>query len=149
MPIPEPGLYRPSNLTKEQREADLAACYGVTVEQEITHEEAQRMRQILARFESESKPIQTIDLNNHPREQYIFQKFPMLVYRINETLKVNCEEQLNDALDLGWSKDASSFHDERTEDLKPAYQMEVQQAETRLAEAREATRRRRQTHEAA
>jgi hypothetical protein len=148
MPIPEPGLYRPSNLTPEQREADLAACYGVTVEQPITHEEAQRMRQILARFESDSKPIQTIDLNNPPREQYRFQKFPMLVYANGGTLKVNSEAQLAEALEAGWSTDAAIFHDQRSDDLKPAYQMEVQQAEAKLAEAREASRRRRTTEAA-
>lgn len=149
MPIPEPGLYRPSNLTPAQRAADLAACYGVTVEQQITHEEAQRMRQILARFEADSKPIQTIDLNNPPMEPYRFQKFPMIVYRGSKTLKVASDAQLDAAIDEGWSMDASKYHDNRDEDLKPAYQMEVQQAETKLAEAREASRRRRNGAEAA
>lgn len=38
------------------------------------------MRQIVQMNDAQRKPMQTIDLNNPPKEPYRFQKFPMIVY---------------------------------------------------------------------
>lgn len=87
----------------------------------ITHEEAERMRNILAKFDSspENKP-QQIDLNNPPKVPYTHQEFPRLVYaahydhafhshpdnshteKVDMTLKVNSQDELDAALADGY-----------------------------------------------
>ena len=105
-------------------------------QEQFTHEEIARMRQIIAQHDSGSNPITTIDLNNPPRQPYKFQPFPKLVYQSNKALKVHTQIQLDEALAEGWSEDASLYHDVQDDSLKPAYQMEVERAEAQLAEAR-------------
>jgi hypothetical protein len=77
MPIPA-GQYRPSNLTKQQRQEQLAAIYGVSMP--LTETEIARMRQLVLEHDSQAKKATIHDLNNPPKEQYRFQKFPMVVY---------------------------------------------------------------------
>jgi len=47
MPILEPSIYRPTNLTKEQQQSQLAAVYGVSRPPALSFEEVERMRQIV------------------------------------------------------------------------------------------------------
>ncbi|HVH87682.1 MAG TPA: hypothetical protein VM912_13225 [Terriglobales bacterium] len=161
MPIPEPSLYRPSNLTRQQRQEQLASIYGVPMN--LTPEEIERMRQIVQQHDSDRKPIQTVDLNNPPKQPYRFQKFPMMVYDLVNShpahdeerpsrngfgmdvfhvpakvisLMVQSEEQLQEALAAGWSEQAPDFSEERVEALSAAYQAEVEQVEERRRRGR-------------
>lgn len=162
MPIPEPGIYRPSNLTKAQQQAQLAAVYGVSMEQ-LTHAEIERMRAIVASHDGERKPMTTIDLNNPPKQSYRFQKFPMMLYDLENShpsheeerpsktgfgvevvhvaavvrsTTVNSEEELQQALAEGWSQEAPGFSEESEQPLSPKLQKEVDQVQERVARTR-------------
>ena len=162
MPIPEPAVYRPSNLTKTQRKEQLAAVYGVPMAPELTAEEIERMRQIVARHDSEHRPIQTFDLNNPPRQSYRFQKFPMMIYDHENSYPAHDEErtvirgslpvqeifhvpaklvskivhnqrELDQALEDGWSEQAPEFREEeREEPLSARYQAEADRIQSEL-----------------
>lgn len=164
MPIPAPERYRRSNLTKQQQQEQLAAVYGVPMAPEqLSAEEIQRMRQILATHDSEHKPMQTVDLNNPPRTGYKFQKFPMIVYDLANSragfdedrpsrngfgvdkfhvaakivsMTVNTEDQLSQALANGWSENAPEFREEREEPLSVQYQNEANRVQERIEETR-------------
>jgi hypothetical protein len=143
MPIPEPGLYRPSNLSKAQQQSQLQAIYGVPVNQELTYEEIQRMRQIVQQFDAERKPMQTIDLNNPPKEPYRFQKFPKMVYDLTRskpghlvTATVRSEDELQAAIQDGWSEQAPAFGDGIEEHLSPSLQAEAERVQGQIEEAR-------------
>ena len=71
----------------------------------LSFEEVERMRQIVQMHDAQRKPMQTIDLNNPPKEPYRFQKFSMIVYDLSQpsTLIVRSEE-LQAALADGWSQ---------------------------------------------
>jgi hypothetical protein len=142
MPIPEPGLYRPSNLTRQQKQEQLAAIYGVSM-QELSFEEVNRMRQIVANFDGQRKPMQTIDLNNPPKEAYKYQKFPMMVYDLSHStpqkivhMLVGSDEELNTALAHGWSEQAPAFSEEREEPLSAQYQAEAERVQDQINEAK-------------
>lgn len=143
MPIPEPAIYRPSNLTKEQRQEQLAALYGVTMAPELSHEEIERMRQIVQQHDSQRKPFQVFDLNNPPKQPYHFQKFPMMVYDLARSAPghivssiVHSEGELDSALRAGLSQQAPEFGDSSEGELSPAYADEARQLDGRLEDAR-------------
>jgi hypothetical protein len=138
MPIPEPGRYRPSNLTKQQQREQLAACYGVPMPQELSYEEVERMRQIIAQHDSQRQPMQTIDLNNPPRQPYRFQKFPMMLYgpTVGARMIVHSEDALESALAEGWQQEAPVTLGEREEPLSAAYQSEVSQIQRQIEETK-------------
>lgn len=168
MPIPEPGAYRPSNLTKKQQQEQLAAVYGVPMQtQQLTEVEAAQMRQILARHDSESKPVQIHDLNRPPQAPYRFQKFPMMVYDLENSYPsrdedqarrngmgiesvhipakvvsaiVNSEDELEQLLATGWSEQAPAFSEEREETLSAKYQNEANRVDEQI-EAKRSKRR--------
>lgn len=147
MPIPSPERHISSNLTKKQQQEQLAAVYGVPMPQQLTEVEVNQMRQILAQHDSQNKPMTTIDLNNPPKEPYRFQKFPMMVYDLehshparseeqlqrNNTLlevhipakvvfaTVGSEDELQSALQAGWSDKAPDFTAEEETPLSPRY----------------------------
>lgn len=130
--------------------------------QQLTQEEATRLRQILAQHDSEQAPVHTIDLNNPPRQAYRFQKFPMAVYdHLNsyasrdeerpgpngriETVHVaarivsrivNSEHELKAALADGWSELAPEFREEREEPLSAKYENEANRIQERIEHAR-------------
>jgi len=163
MPIPA-DQYRPSNLTKKQRQEQLAAVYGVSMTtQQLSETEIARMRQILLQHDSEAKKATIHDLNNPPKESYRFQKFPMALYDHQNSqpardedqpnrngagfvtvhiaarvvsMLVNSEEELQDALSSGWSQEAPEFREEREEPLSPKYQNEAARADSQLEEGR-------------
>lgn len=139
MPIPEPGLFRRSNLTKQQQEEQLQAIYGVSMPQELSFEEVQRMRQIVAQFDADRKPMQTIDLNNPPKEPYRFQKFPKMVYDLENSVPgslvtqvVRSQEELDSAIERGWSEEAPAFGDGRDEYLSPTLQAEADRVQEEI-----------------
>lgn len=164
MPIPEPGRYRPSNLTKKQQQEQLAACYGVSMStQQFSDAEVERMRQILASHDSQAKKSTIHDLNNPPKEQYRFQKFPMMVYDLQgsypsrdeerpksnslgfETVHVpakviskvvSSDQELESSINLGWSIEAPSFTEEREEPLSAKYANEAGRIDAQIEEKR-------------
>ena len=110
---------------------------------ELSHEEVERMRQIVQQHDAARKPMRTIDLNNPPREPYRYQKFPKMVYDLASsrpghlvTKIVRSDNELALALEEGFSEDAPPFGSTPEEHLSASYQTEVAQLETRLAEAR-------------
>jgi hypothetical protein len=102
-----------SNLTADQKAAELRALYGhsevVSMSKsktpQFTAAEIQKMREIVAAQEPE-KPKE-FDLNNPPKEPYTHQEFPKMVYFHGESLRhlvVENEEQLQELLAGGWSE---------------------------------------------
>lgn len=143
MPIPEPSRFRVSNLTAKQRREQLAALYGVTVNPELSREEIERMRQIVKQHDAQHKPLQVFDLNNPPKQPYHFQKFPMMVYDLEQSQPghvvsaiVSSEQELQEAMASGWSNEAPAYGDAREESLSPAYQQEADEVQRRVEEAR-------------
>lgn len=73
--------------------------------QELTHDEIERMRQIVLQHDqSTQKGMKEFDLNNPPKEPYRFRKFPMAVYDPDsgEAQNVENEAELAEALKEGW-----------------------------------------------
>jgi hypothetical protein len=169
MPIPEPGIYRPSNLTKKQQQDELASCYGVSMSEQISAADAEQLRQILQRYDLEHKPVQIINLNDPPKVSYKFQKFPMVVYDhrasqpAHEELRsaivgssvieemvhirakivsriVNSEAELQQALEDGLELNAPEFREDAEAELSAPLQMEAHAVEQKLAAARRAGR---------
>ena len=64
MPIPEPSISRPTTLTKEQQQSQLAAVYGVSMTTALTLEEVERMRLIVQMHDARRKPMHEL----HPSE---------------------------------------------------------------------------------
>lgn len=161
MPIPLPGPYRRSNLKKEQQKEQLAACYGVTMPKEITPVEAEQLRSILQRYDNDHKPVAIHNLNDPPKTQYRYQKFPKILYNHHEsepaheviksaivgnsvveeaihvrakvvTMVVQNEEALEAALADGWSENPPEYREEPEEVLSAKYQSEAEAADAQL-----------------
>jgi hypothetical protein len=110
MPINEAAGFRKVGLNKEQRHAQEAAVYGVPVSTEqitLTHDEAERLRAMLAQHDRQSMPKQ-FDLNAPPKEPYRFQEFPCVIYDHEErvTKVVHSEEERAAYLAEGWRREA-------------------------------------------
>lgn len=75
---------------------------------QLTHEEIERMREIVAQHDSTNKGgIREFDLNNPPKLPYRFQEFPRLVYH-HKTRKhktVHNAQQLKGAQGQGFVKE--------------------------------------------
>jgi hypothetical protein len=73
---------------------------------QLTHEEAERLRQILLQHDQQTqKGIKEFDLNNPPKERYRYQEYPRCIYHhtSGKTHIVHNEEQLKAHLAKGWS----------------------------------------------
>jgi hypothetical protein len=130
---------------------------------QLSETEVAHMRQILAQHDSEHKPMTTTDLNNPPREQYRFQKFPMMVYDLAHshpshdktqprsngagvetvhipakvvTSVIHSEDELQQVLMQGWSEKAPDFTEEREEPLSARYANEAHQVDEQIEAAR-------------
>lgn len=144
MPIPEPARFKPSNLTREQRRTELAACYGVHMQEQLTYAELERMRQIVQSADAQRQPMKTIDLNNPPREPYHFQSFPKMVYDLENSvpgkiayLVVQNGGELSDAIASGYSLTAPSFGDAPEEILSAKYQAEASNVQQEIERVRQ------------
>lgn len=109
----------------------------------LSHDEIERMRQIVQQHDSQRKPIQIVDLNNPPKEPYRFQKFPKMVYDLTHSEPghvvnriVRSEDDLEAALAQGWSESAPAYSDERIEPLSPVYAAQAQRVDEQLAAGR-------------
>jgi len=107
MSINESVKLRRSNLTKEQRREAEAAIYGLSTKQmidQLSPEEIERMRQIVAQHDQTNRPgIKEFDLNNPPRLPYRFQEYPKTVYdhEGRRSFIVRNREDEKEALDSG------------------------------------------------
>jgi hypothetical protein len=157
MSFSEPSIYRPSNLTEKQKREQLAICYGVEMNpKELTAQEAEQLRTLLARYDGQRKPITVTNLNDPPKTPYHFQKFPMMVYDheasfpahdetrtaivgssvLEETYHVRAhvasrvvhtEAQLKEALAEGWRETPPPFRELPPETLSDAALAEADQ----------------------
>lgn len=123
----------------------------------ITATDIEKMRHLVAQHDSTSKKTTIHDLNNPPKEPYRFQKFPMMVYDLKNshpakdvtrpkangagtelvhipakvvTQVIRSEEQLQAALDGGWSEEAPAFGAEPDNTLSPKYASEAGRVQT-------------------
>jgi len=117
---------------------------------QFTPEEVERMRKIVMEADQQ-KPVETIDLNNPKPKPYRFQKYPQMVYGVDDSGKtihmlVQSDEQLAQAIEDGWSEQAPVMEVIEEPYLSPALQREAdaKQAEIdaikreRMAKARAA-----------
>lgn len=108
--------------------------------QPLSAEEIQHMRQILAQHDAESKPVQTFDLNNPPRQPYVFQKFPMMVYATDGEghLVVSSEAELSAALKQGFTRTAPAQSEVALPQLSASLQAEADRVQEQLEANRRA-----------
>lgn len=134
MPLNEAGGYRRSNLTKEQRREAEAVIYGLAAQQkamsflgQLSEEEIERMRDIVAQHDSQNKGgMKEFDLNNPPKLPYVYQPYPCIMYHHGKrkTQKAHSAEEAEAAIDAGWSREP--FLPEHQEsDLAPEVTAEV------------------------
>jgi hypothetical protein len=110
---------------------------------ELSFEEVERMRQIVQMHDSQRQPMQTLDLNNPPKQPYKFQKFPMMVYSPDgQRILVKSEGQLQDALADGWSEQPQAIAEEVQQPLAAKYQTEAAQVQERIEQTNRRTGRR-------
>ena len=112
MPLNESsGNYRKGRgLTKQQRKEQEAALYGLhptnamedffAAMQSLTPEEQARLMAVIR----PSKPgqVKVHDLNNPPKEPYIFEPYPKMLYRFGDTRIVQTQEEHERAAAEGW-----------------------------------------------
>src|SRR5215472_14197564 len=111
MPINESVNLRRSNLSKEQRREQEAAIYGLSTKEmtnQISPEEIERMRQIVAQHDQTNKQgIREFDLNDPPKLPYRYQEYPKVVYDHDgrRNFIVRNREDEKEALDSGFRLD--------------------------------------------
>lgn len=114
MPINDARVPARSSLTREQQRQQEAAIYGLDPSlmspntPQFTHEELERMRAILAQHDqSGNGKIREFDLNNPPKERYVHQEFPRLVYNhaSRKHKPAHTQAELDTHLAAGWSKE--------------------------------------------
>lgn len=98
------------------------------------------MRLAVADHDKRSSP-NVFDLNNPPRQSYMHQEFPTLVYdldRDGKTVyrKVSDAEELADALDSGWAAEPKAPIGIELPPLDAASAAEVEAITKRVADAR-------------
>jgi hypothetical protein len=103
-----------SSLTPAQKRAAEAAIYGLPDDlhqmniSPLTHDEIERMRQIVMQHDGENKrSMNEFDLNNPPKAPYRHQEFPRIVYDHvgRKTRKVRNHVELEAALGAGYELD--------------------------------------------
>jgi hypothetical protein len=138
MPLYEARGFRTrSTLTQKEQDDALAAIYGLPPQPtpsmqsntQISHEDAERMRAILAQFDSNNKVgMQTIDLNNPPKVPYVHQAFGRTVYHhaTGRNRAVHDPVELAAALEAGWDvKPPVTAGEESEVELDPEIEAEL------------------------
>jgi uncharacterized protein YecA (UPF0149 family) len=142
MPLNEARSFKRSNLTREQKQQAEAAIYGVREStsmspSNLTQQEIESMRALVAQHDNEGK-ISEFDLNKPPKVPYRHQDFPRMVYnhKLSAPSRVDLvkgkdgdvqerhvepkivskivhdEDELEAALEAGWSKEVPPLHSE-------------------------------------
>ena len=103
-----------SSLTAAQKRAAEAAIFGLPDDlhqmniSPLTHDEIERMRQIVMQHDGANRQsMNEFDLNNPPKQPYRHQEFPRIVYDHagRMTLKVRSQAELEQALGAGYELD--------------------------------------------
>lgn len=112
MPLNESRGQPRSTLTREQKEEAMRALYGLPREEEMSEFSAQEieiMRQKVAAHDAQHRQIgvREFDLNRPPKEPYVYQEFPRMLYHHGEqkTKIVYSPEECEAYQAQGWSKD--------------------------------------------
>lgn len=145
MPINEASGLRRSNLTKEQRREAEAAIYGLKPIDpmqyaELTAQEIERMRAIVAQHDRSTGKSEEFDLNNPRTAPYRYQKFPKMIYHHakRDNRIVRSEDELQGFYELGWTDQPYPAEPTETVQLDAASAAEVEQVDRKLAELRAA-----------
>ena len=142
MPINEAAGYTRNNLTKEQKRQAEAAIFGlqeIPVSPELTQDEIERMRTILAQHDSR-KGVQEFDLNNPPKKPYVHQEYPRVMYHHGKRqMRVaKSPDEVHAAEAAGWQKEP--FLPEGAEppeiELDPESAQEAAEADAKLRKVR-------------
>lgn len=105
--------YRNRSLTKEQQQEALAAVYGVEpnpfMQQQFSAEQLEQMRMILAQHDSGSQrdQMKSFDINNPPKEPYVYREFPRCMYHHTRQITRNAQnhEHMQTLIEQGFSKE--------------------------------------------
>lgn len=156
------GKIKPA--TREQREQEMAAVMGVSMSTpQLTVTEIEQMRRLVAQHDARPQnKIQVMDPNNPPKLPYTFQKFPLMVYDLEhsyparqeeQTLRngareivhiaakvismlVQSEEQLQRAIEDGWSQNPPEFREAPEERLNASFAVEAERVQEKLDSAK-------------
>lgn len=102
MPLNEAVAIRRNRLNNKQKHEALTAIYGLSIQEtsmpdtaQFSHADIEHMRQLLAAHDTNNpkKGIETFDLNNPPKQNYVFQKFPMHMTNKAGEAKVASDEK--------------------------------------------------------
>lgn len=139
MPLNEASGWRRSRLTTQQKREAEAAIYGLDPKpmdlSELTAQDIERMRAIVAQHDSQSGKVKTFDLNNPPQERYTYQPYPKAIYNHanGESKYVYSEEQLEAHLAGGWSRNpAPDPGDDPAPELDAASAAEAAQVQEQI-----------------
>jgi hypothetical protein len=115
-----------SGLTAKQKREQEQAVYGLggttMANKDISPEELERMRAIVAEHDPSPKQTAVLDINNPPREPYVYQPFPKVVYKAKEhkdakapkeweNKVVRDEKELKEAVGKGWKPEPPNPED--------------------------------------
>ena len=108
MPLNEASAIRRSSLTTQQKREAEAAIFGLQPNHmeiaELTPQEIERMRALVAAHDRTQGKIQEFDLNRPPQEPLQYRPYPKLIYHHGtRTHKlIQNEEQLEAHMAEGW-----------------------------------------------
>ena len=131
MPLNESTGIRTSNLTKQQRRDAERAIYGLpqesTLQQTISFEDIERMRELVRVHDSQGSKMQEFDLNKPPQAPYRYQEFPRIVYHHAKQAmrKVFTTDELDQHLAGGYSIEPFPSEVEELAPLEPAIAREA------------------------
>lgn len=137
MPIPPNPPFKRSNLSKQQKQQELEIIYGVDMAAQLTVNEIEKMRELLAQHDAQNSEGSDFDPSKVVIP-YRYQKFPMMIYDhsksypahereqtvtrgsmvVNEIVHVTAnlaskvvrnQAELEEHLEQGWSENPPSF----------------------------------------
>jgi hypothetical protein len=132
-----------SSLNQQQQHEAMEAIYGLKKEQpmtpQLTHDEFERMRQILAQHDAETvqKSMKEFDLNNPPVERYVFREYPFLMYnhQTGKTQPAVNHEVRQRMLAEGWTEEPFTAEPQEIP-LTAAEEAEAEQINSKLKKRR-------------
>lgn len=98
-------------LTKLQKREAEAAVYGLLESSYVSSfstAEIENMRRVLAQYDqSANGGIKEFDLNHPPKDPYVHQEFPRMMYRGTATKVAQSADEMQDAEANGWNRTPS------------------------------------------
>jgi hypothetical protein len=135
-------------MTKEQkREAELAIYGGLPQQntmQNLTSEEIERMRAIVAQADEENGSPgmpKEFDLNNPPKVPYVHKEFPKMLYKDGRNCVVQNRAEMEGKLAQGWTrKPVADLIPEKEEDFDEETQAEIDELNAKLEKPKDKKR---------